>query len=146
MAMPMPSEVQPVTSESRGAAEHTSEYPASGTHARRRPTAQSARMTPDEEAMLLMMKVVERVEVARSFAKIAAGLVTVTAIQASHRLRSAADREGTIGARFDRVRKIARAAADAAKHVATRRPEPESIETEPPEADDAPLTQDAPPG
>ena len=82
--------------------------------------------------MLLMMKVVERVEVAKSFAKIAAGLFTVTAARATVQLRAVADakmaesieREGGLMTRVDRVRKIARAAKDAAVHVATHRPQP----------------------
>ena len=101
--------------------------------------ASSPRLSPDEEAMQLMMKVVERVEVAKSFAKIAAGLFTVTAARATVQLRAVADakmaesieREGGLMTRVDRVRKIARAAKDAAVHVATHRPQPhqETAET-----------------
>jgi hypothetical protein len=95
MAMPMPMPI--------------SEEPVSST----RPTARKP--SPDEEAMLLMMKVVERAQVAKSFAKIAAGLLTVTAAHATAQLRSVS--------RFERVRKIARAATAAAVHVATKKPE-----------------------
>ena len=101
--------------------------------------ASSPRLSPDEEAMQLMRKVVERVEVAKSFAKIAAGLFTVTAARATLQLRAVADakmaesieREGGLMTRVDRVRKIARAAKDAAVHVATHRPQPhqETAET-----------------
>ena len=101
--------------------------------------ASSPRLSPDEEAMQLMRKVVERVEVAKSFAKIAAGLFTVTAARATVQLRAVADakmaesieREGGLMTRVDRVRKIARAAKDAAVHVATHRPQPhqETAET-----------------
>jgi hypothetical protein len=105
--------------------------------------------------MLLMMKVVERVEVAKSFAKIAAGLLTVTAARASEQLRAVADakmaetmaREGGLKDRYEHVRKIARAAKDAAIHVATHRPERDSgdDDAEPmPSTQEAPLTQDAP--
>jgi hypothetical protein len=118
-------------------------------------TAAAPRLTPDQEAMQLMMKVVERVEVAKSFAKIAAGLLTVTAARASVELRSAADakiaetidREGGLKSGYDRVRKIARAAKDAAVHVATHRPARERESGESDEAaasDPAPETQDAP--
>ena len=82
--------------------------------------------------MQLMMKVVERVEVAKSFARIAAGIFTVTAARAGVQLRAVADakmaeaaqRDGGVLSQVDRVRKIARAAKDAAVHVATHRPEP----------------------
>ncbi len=80
--------------------------------------------------MLLMMKVVERVEVAKSFAKIATGIVAGVAASAAVQLRAAAnakmvsvvEREGGLKNRLDRVRKIAKAATDAAVHVATHRP------------------------
>lgn len=89
------------------------------------PSEPPARRHPDEQAMLLMMRVVERVEVAKSFAKIATGIVAGAAVQ----LRAAADtkmvavveREGGLRSRLDRVRKIAKAATDAAVHVATRK-------------------------
>ncbi len=82
--------------------------------------------------MLLMMKVVERVEVAKSFAKIATGLVAGIASNAAVQLRAAADakvsavveREGGLKSRYERVRTIAKAATDAAVHVTTHRPQP----------------------
>ena len=82
--------------------------------------------------MLIMMKVVERVEVAKSFAKIATGLVAGIAANAAVQLRAAADakviavveREGGLKSRYERVRTIAKAATDAAVHVATHRPQP----------------------
>lgn len=94
------------------------------------PQGAAPRRHPDDEAMLLMMKVVERVEVAKSFAKIAAGIVTVSAAHAAKQLRGAADakmvevieRDGPLKAHYSRIRKIARAAAQAAVHVATHRP------------------------
>lgn len=94
------------------------------------PAPAPVRRHPDEEAMLLMMKVVERVEVAKSFAKIATGIVAGVAASAAVQLRAAADakmvsvveREGGLKNRLDRVRKIAKAATDAAVHVATHRP------------------------
>ena len=123
--------------------DRATEQPISGPRARRPAAAAAAatataaaasslRLSPDEEAMQLMMKVVERVEVAKSFAKIAAGLFTVTAARATVQLRAVADakmaesieREGGLMTRVDRVRKIARAAKDAAVHVATHRPQP----------------------
>jgi hypothetical protein len=87
--------------------------------------------SPDEEAMRLMMEVARRAQIARSFAKLASGLLTVGAAQASLQLRAAAD------ARLAEMRRVARAAKDAAVHVATHRPERAP--------DDAPpVTQDAP--
>lgn len=88
--------------------------------------------------MLLLMKVVERVEVAKSFAKIAAGLFTVSAARAAQQLRVVADakmvevvdRNGGMKTRYERVRKIARAATEAAVHVAKHRPEASEKETE----------------
>ena len=128
--------------------DRATEQPISGPRARRpvaaataatAAAASSPRLSPDEEAMQLMRKVVERVEVAKSFAKIAAGLFTVTAARATVQLRAVADakmaetieREGGLMTRVDRVRKIARAAKDAAVHVATHRPQPhqETAET-----------------
>ena len=88
-----------------------------------------------------MLEVVARVEVAKSFAKIAAGILSVTAARATVQLRAVADakmaeareREGGVLSQVDRVRKIARAAKDAAVHVATHRPQPEpEPEPEPP--------------
>ena len=115
--------------------DRATEQPISGTRARRPAPAAAApalRHTPDEEAMQLMMRAVERVEVAKSFAKIAAGIFTVTTARATVRLRAVADakmtqtfeREGGLRSQVDRVRKIARAAKDAAVHVATHRPQP----------------------
>jgi len=112
------------------------EVPEAPPHQVRREAAEPRprpRLSPDEEAMQLMLKVVERVEVAKSFAKIAAGIVSVTAARASVQLRAVADakmaeakeREGGVLSQVDRVRKIARAAKDAAVHVATHRPQPE---------------------
>ena len=91
--------------------------------------------------MQLMIKVVERVEVAKSFAKIAAGIFTVTATRATVQLRAVADakmaetieREGGLMSQVDKVRKIARAAKDAAVHVATQRAQA----PQPPEATEA---------
>ncbi len=115
-------------------AHESSEQPASRPRPRRAarpaPAPAPVRRHPDEEAMLLMMKVVERVEVAKSFAKIATGIVAGVAASAAVQLRAAADakmvsvveREGGLKNRLDRVRKIAKAATDAAVHVATHRP------------------------
>jgi hypothetical protein len=150
MPQQTPSAAPPPVAAARRPSEQ--QQPPSGTRARG-PAAK--RLTPDEEAMLLMMKVVDRVEVAKSFAKIAAGLLTVTAARASEQLRAVADakvaetveREGGLKARFEHVRKIARAAKDAAIHVATHRPtrERDEEESEPiPSTQDAPVTQDAP--
>lgn len=98
-----------------------------------------------------MMKMVERVEVARSFAKIAAGLLTVTASKASEQLRIAADakmaevidRDGGLKSRYGRVLKVVKAAKDAAAHVAAHRNDGErAAESERmPETQDAPITQ-----
>jgi len=106
--------------------------------------------------MQLMMKVVERVEVAKSFAKIAAGIVGVSAIRAGATLRAVADAKIAEAATHDRgvlshvekVRKIARAAKDAAVHVATTRPEtkpePEPAPGAEPQPDSQPETQPEP--
>ena len=119
MAMPMPSEPHDERSTPETRTEDTrSSEPVSGTRARRAPPP---RPSPDEEAMLLMMRVVERAQVAKSFAKLAAGLLTVGAARASAHLT-----EGPLGplkSRIDSVRKIARAATEAAVHVAAHRPE-----------------------
>jgi hypothetical protein len=125
-------------------AQEPREQPAS--RARPRPVAAEAapRRHPDEEAMVLMMKVVERVEVAKSFAKLAAGLLTVGAARTAQQLRVVADakmvevaqRDGPLQVHYDRVRRIARAATEAAVHVATRRSEP---------AQTSPETEDAEP-
>lgn len=139
MAMPMPlHEVPEVTPHHVRAQvpasrdEHASDQPVSGTRVRSEAAEPRPlpRLSPDEEAMQLMLKVVERVEVAKSFAKIAAGIFSVTAARATVQLRAVAearmaesiDREGGVLRRVDRVRKIARAAKDAAVHVATHRP------------------------
>ena len=105
------------------------------------PRPDSTRPNPDEEAMRLMMRIVERVEVARSFAKIAAGIFTVSAARAAQQLRVVADvkmvevveREGGLKTHYTRVRRIARAAAAAAVHVATHRPEPAQPDSGPPD-------------
>jgi hypothetical protein len=139
MAMPMPLHDVPLDPRDD---DRATEQPISGTQARRAapaPTARMPRLSPDEEAMQLMMKVVERVEVAKSFAKIAAGIVTVTAARAGVQLRAVADakmaetveREGGLMTQVDKVRKIARAAKDAAVHVATHRPPSEKAESAP---------------
>ena len=129
MAMPMPI---PVPLQRDHAPETaTADVPPS----RERPRT---RLSPDEEAMQLMMKVVERVEVAKSFAKIAAGLATVSAARAGASLRAAAESKIAEAAPHDRgvlshvetLRKIARAAKDAAVHVATHRAEPRGAETD----------------
>jgi len=132
MAMPMPlhevPDVTPHQVQTRRE-DRASDQPVSATRVR-----PSARLTPDEEAMQLMLKVVERVEVAKSFAKIAAGIFSVTAARATVQLRAVADakmaeaveRDGGVLRQVDRVRKIARAAKDAAVHVATHRPPPEN--------------------
>jgi hypothetical protein len=145
MAMPMPLHDGSLhEAPASGDDDRATVQPVSGTRARRSAaaaspasaasatSAASARLSPDEEAMQLMMMVVERVEVAKSFAKIAAGIFTVTAARASVQLRAVADakmaesieREGGLMTRLDKVRKIARAAKDAAVHVATHRPQP----------------------
>ena len=135
MAMPMPLRDAPLHGvPANRDDEHATEQPISGTRARQTTTtaapAPSPRVSPDEQAMQLMMKVVERVEVAKSFAKIATGIVAGVAASAAVQLRAAADakmvsvveREGGLKNRLDRVRKIAKAATDAAVHVATHRP------------------------
>ncbi len=155
MAMPMPIPLH--QDHGPEAAPHV---PPSRERARSAPDRR--RPSPDEEAMQLMMKVVERVEVAKSFAKIAAGIVGVSAIRAGASLRAVADAKIAEAATHDRgvlshvekVRKIARAAKDAALHVATQRPDtkpetkpeaqPDSQpETQPetPSADPLPETQ-----
>ena len=139
--------------------DRATEQPASGVRAKRTPQAAPApqtapaRLHPDQEAMLLMMKMVERVEVARSFAKIAAGLLSVTASKASEQLRIAADakmaevidRDGGLKSRYGRVLKVVKAAKDAAVHVAAHRndtTERAAPSERGPETQDAPITQD----
>ena len=141
--MPMPIPLHP-----DHASETTSQVPPS------RERARAARPSPDEEAMQLMMKVLERVEVAKSFAKIAAGVVGVSAIRAGATLRAVADAKIAEAVEHDRgvlshvekVRKIARAAKDAAVHVATTRPEtkPEPAPGAEPQPDSQPETQPEP--
>ena len=117
-------------------AQQPSDEPSTRARARR-PAAVPTRPDPDAEAMRLMLKVVERVEVARSFAKIAAGIFTVSAARAAQQLRVVADskmsevveREGGLKTHYGRVRKIAHAAAAAAVHVATHRPEKQAEES-----------------
>ena len=145
MAMPMP-----IPLHHDHAPETAGHVPPSRERARTAPT----RPSPDEEAMQLMMKVVERVEVAKSFAKIAAGIVGVSAIRAGATLRAVADAKIAEAATHDRgvlshvekVRKIARAAKDAAVHVATTRPEtkPEPAPGAEPQPDSQPETQPEP--
>lgn len=102
-------------------------------------------MHPDQEAMLLMMKVVDRIEVAKSFAKIAAGILTVTAVKASEQLRVTADakmaevieREGGLKTKYGKALRIVKAAKEAAVHVAANRAE---AAAEP--GEEAPVTQD----
>jgi hypothetical protein len=140
MPMPLPlhdTQAPAATSEEAPASrpDRASEQPASGTRVRREPAEArtSTRLSPDEEAMQLMLKVVERVEVAKSFARLAAGIFTVTAARAGVQLRAVADakmveaveRDGGVVSQVEKVRKIARAAKDAAVHVATHRPAPE---------------------
>jgi hypothetical protein len=142
MAMPMPVHDLPLHEVPASRDEdRATEQPVSGTRARRATTSApgpSSRLSPDEEAMQLMMKVVERVEVAKSFAKLAVGIFTVTAARASVQLRTVADakmtetieRDGGLRSQVATVRKIARAAKDAAVHVATHRPQPEKTGNE----------------
>jgi hypothetical protein len=127
--MAMPTELPGAAVESIHAHAHAaepSERPATPARPRRPAGATESpraapRHNPDEEAMLLMLRVVERVEVARSFAKIAAGIFTVSVARTAHQLRGVVDREGGLKTRYDRIRTIARAAAQAAVHVATHR-------------------------
>lgn len=88
------------------------------------------RMPADEEAVRLMANLLERAQVARSFAKLAGGLLAVSATQASLQLRAVAD------AKLAEMMRVARAVKDAAVHVATQGPEHET--------EVAPETQNAP--
>jgi len=107
------------------------------------PSSRVERRHPDEEAMLLMMKIAERVEVAKSFAKIATGMLTVTALQASAKLREVADaklneaveKEGGLRDRYGNAMRIARAAAEAAAAVAAQRASAEPRREAPPPAE-----------
>lgn len=105
--------------------------PSSGTRDSRPAPAQGARSSADEEAMRLMVSLARHAQIATSFAKLAGGLLSVTAAQASLQLRAVAD------AKLVEVKRIARAATEAAVHVATTRPERAK-------ADEEPVTQDAP--
>ena len=77
-----------------------------------------------------MTNVVERAQVARSFAKLAGGLLTV-----ERRAGLACSCARSADAKLAEMKRVARAAAEAARHVATRRPERV--------AEDLPETQDA---
>ena len=81
--------------------------------------------------MRLMVSLARHAQVAASFARLAGGLLSVTAAQASLQLRSVAD------AKLVEAKRIARAATEAAVHVATTRHERTTTE-------EAPVTQDAP--
>jgi hypothetical protein len=87
--------------------------------------------------MLLMTKVLERALVAKSFAKLAGGLLTVGAAQATLQLRAAAD------AKLGEIKRVARAATEAAVHVATTPKQATRIEDDAPETEDAPVTHQA---
>jgi hypothetical protein len=153
MAMPIPNELANPPSRDGRLGDRT-EQPASGTRARRpqaaaRPApAPSARPDPEQEAILLMSKVVERVEVATAFAKLASGLLAVTAARAAAQLKAVADqkigeameREGGLGAHYARAVTIARAAKGAAVHVATHRSERAAPEATTPVPSEAPET------
>jgi hypothetical protein len=110
----------------------TTTEPSSGTRAARAstPPPAAARSSADEEAMRLMLSLARHAQVATSFAKLAGGLLSVTAAQASLQLRAVAD------AKLVEMKRIARAATEAAVHVATTRTERAT--------DEAPETQDAP--
>ena len=96
--------------------------------------ARARELTPDDEALLLMAKLLERTAVAKSFAKIATGFVLGSAAVAAKQLKTAAG----LDARLERVKKIARAATDAAVHVATHRePAAPPQEEAPPAAPEA---------
>ncbi len=69
-----------------------------------------ARPSPEEEALELIVRLADRVEVARSFARICAGLLSERAVRASVALR--------VGERVAEASRFARAAADAAATVA----------------------------
>ena len=120
MATPMPHDVH----------DHD---PFAGKRANRPP---HERTSPDEEAMHLMTKVLERALVAKSFAKLAGGLLTVSAAQATLQLRAVAD------AKLAEVKRVARAATEAALHVATK-PKKAPSTDEAPETEDAPVTHQA---
>ena len=81
------------------------------------PATKPRRISADEEAMQLMMDVARRAQVAKSFAKLAGGLLTVSAAQASLQLRAVAD------AKLAEMKRLAQAAKDAAVHVAKQRTE-----------------------
>lgn len=73
---------------------------------------------------------IERAEVARAFATLTSGLVTMSAARAVSQLRAVADQKvaeavtgkGAVGSRYAHWIRVARAARDAAVHVATHRP------------------------
>ena len=76
--------------------------------------------------MRLMIEIARRAQVAKSFAKLAGGLLTVSAAQASRELRAVAD------AKLVEVRRFAQAAKEAAVHVAkprTESPAPDAPES-----------------
>ena len=113
------------------ASEHPETTPASERRARA--------LTPDDEAMLLMQKILDRTAVAKSFAKIATGFVLGSAAVAAQHLRVATDakvRAAGLDARLERVRKIARAATQAAVHVAKHREAPAEATPEAAAAED----------
>jgi hypothetical protein len=82
---------------------------------------------PDEEALRLVVKLANRLQVARSFARLTAGVLQERAARASEVLKvysqvakvQLAPSEAALRARVDHVQRVARAAAEAAVQVTT---------------------------
>ena len=83
--------------------------PLSETHARVRP----ASLDPDSEALLLVAKTMHQARIAKGVAKIALGMLAGAASRKSAEVLQ--------GPRVERVVSVARAAAQAASHVAAQR-------------------------
>jgi hypothetical protein len=97
------------------------------TDAREPAMARDGLVDPDEEALRLVVKLANRLQVARSFARLTAGVLQERAARASEVLKvysevakvQLAPSEAALRARVDHVQRVARAAAEAAVQVTT---------------------------
>lgn len=107
--------------------------PVSETHARVTPSSVPPPSDPDAEALLFVAKMMGRARVAQGVAKIAAGLVAGVASRATADL---------LESRYARVLHVARAAANAATHVATQRAQAVAAQVAAAQADEGDETDD----
>jgi hypothetical protein len=99
--------------------------------------AQDYRPNPDQEALELLVKLADRIDVARSFARICKGLLQERAARASVAL---APRVGELAG----ITRFARAAADAAKSVAANEVRRVVAAATPEPRDNEPVSQKKP--